>query len=73
MLSLGAQGSLVKMVALFGQSLTSEEKGGRDSTHGDRLTSLGKEVGRQGGLKKQQHVDKTGRQIWSQIKESFEL
>ena len=41
------------MVTLFGQSITSEEKGGRDS----RLTSLGKAVGRQGGLKQQQQVD----------------
>lgn len=56
-------------MTLFGQSITSEEKGGRDS----RLTSLGKAVGRQGGLKQQQQVDKTGRQIWSRTEESFEL
>lgn len=51
MLSLGAQGSLVKMVTLFGQSLTSKEKGGRDSTAWGQTDQLRERSGQTGWLK----------------------
>ena len=61
----------MKTVTLFGQNLARRRAAGT-VLHGE-TDQLREAVGRQGDLKQQRQVDKTGRQIWRQIEKSFEI